>query len=65
MNRFKKELAKRGYKMEKDYPYMPFNDVEAIIVDSEHAILFVYLFSIVLRLGFDRYMNEFDVAAIK
>ena len=65
MNRFKKELAKRGYKMEKDYPYMPFNDVEAIIVDSEHAILFVYLFSRVLRLGFDRYMNEFDVAAIK
>ena len=63
MNRFKKELSKRGYKMEKDYPYLPFNEVEAIMVDSEHAILFVYHFSTVLRLGFDRQMNDFDLDA--
>ena len=58
MNRFKKELSKRGYKMEKDYPYMPFNEIEAIVVNSEDATLCIYHLSMVLHVGFDRQMNE-------
>lgn len=43
MNRFKKELKKRGVKLENDYPYMPFDfgntALEAVIVDAEKCTL--------------------------
>ena len=58
MNRFKKELSKRGYKMEKDYPYLPCDEIEAIVVNSEDATLCIYHLSMVLHVGFDRQMNE-------
>ncbi len=47
MNRFKKEIRKRGYKLESDYPWMPYEIegsfylvLEAVTVDSENAIVY-------------------------
>lgn len=61
MNRFKKELNKHGYKMEKDYDSMPYqtadNFIEAISVNSETAVLSIYYLSIDLHLAFDRQMH--------
>lgn len=42
MNRFKKELQKRGYKLESDYEYLPCRGVEAVRVDSENAQAITY-----------------------
>lgn len=46
MNRFKKELRKRGYKLEMDYPYLPCPikkgssiEIETVCVDSEKCML--------------------------
>lgn len=51
MNRFKKEIRKRGFKLESDYLYMPYDIkgrfmgpgyicLDAVIVDSENAIVY-------------------------
>ena len=47
MNRFKKEIRKRGFKLTSDYEYMPYEIkggfylvLEAVIVDSENAIVY-------------------------
>ena len=42
MNRLKKEIRKKGVMLESDYPYMPFNGIEAVKVDSENATLSTY-----------------------
>ena len=42
MNRFKKELRNRGYKLECDYEWLPFEGVEAVRVDSENAQAITY-----------------------
>ena len=42
MNRFKKELRKRGIKLESDYPFIPYNGLEAIIVHSDTATVSEY-----------------------
>lgn len=42
MNRFKKELRKHGVKLECDYPFFPYNGIESVVVDSEHAIVSTY-----------------------
>lgn len=39
MNRFKKELRKRGVRLENDYEYLPMNGLECVIVDAEHAMV--------------------------
>lgn len=39
MNRFKKELRKRGYQLECDYPYLPFDGIETVRVISEVAMI--------------------------
>ena len=62
MNRFKKELAKRGYEMEKDYTSMPCQvsaefTIEAITVDSEKARLAIHYMQISEYITFDRQMN--------
>ena len=35
MTRFKKEIRKRGFRIEEDYEYLPYNGLEAVIVNSE------------------------------
>ena len=51
MNRFKKEIRKRGFKLESDYPWMPYDIkgsfmkpgyicLESVTVDSENAIVY-------------------------
>ena len=65
MNRFKKELAKRGYKMEKDYISMPYSTdnnytIEGIKVDAEHCRLITYYNVATLILIFDRHFEEHE-----
>ena len=42
MNRFKKELRKAGWKLESDYPYLPYDGVETVVAKAETATLSVY-----------------------
>lgn len=42
MNRFKKEIRKRGIKLEADFPFLPFEGIEAVHVDSERATISTY-----------------------
>lgn len=42
MNRFKKELRKRGVKLECDYEYLPFDGLETIVVNAEKATVSTY-----------------------
>ena len=42
MNRLKKEIRKKGIKLESDYPFMPYNGIEAVKVDSENATISTY-----------------------
>lgn len=37
MNRLKREIRKRGVKLECDYPTLPYNGIETVKVDSETA----------------------------
>ena len=37
MNRLKKEIRKKGVKLECDYPFMPYDGLEAVKVDTEKA----------------------------
>lgn len=42
MNRLKKEIRRKGIKLESDYPFMPFNGLETVIVNSEKATISEY-----------------------
>ena len=42
MNRLKKEIRRRGVKLESDYPYLPYEGLEAVHIDSERAIVSEY-----------------------
>ncbi len=42
MNRLKKEIRKKGVKLESDFPFLPFNGIETIKVDSENATISEY-----------------------
>lgn len=42
MNRLKKEIRKKGVKLESDFPFLPFNGIETINVDSENATISEY-----------------------
>lgn len=42
MTRFKKELIKRGVQTEETLPYLPFNNIEAIIVHSDTCVVSTY-----------------------
>lgn len=66
MNRFKKEIRKKGFKLECDYPWLPFEEktvfIEAITVDAENCLLKQHANVGTLVLGFDRQMNCNTVA---
>lgn len=42
MNRLKKEIRKKGIKLESDYPFMPYEGLEAVKVDSEKVTISWY-----------------------
>lgn len=45
MNRLKQELRKRGVRLECDFPTLPYNGIDSVIVDSEKAIVSTYHYS--------------------
>lgn len=61
MNRFKKELRKKGVKLECDYPWMPFeligHTLEAIIVNTEMCTVTSVTTSITLVDYYNRSME--------
>ena len=66
MNRFKKELIKRGYKMDKDYPCLPYEVskniyLECTVVNSSLAKLWIVYNVDVIRLQFDRAMTAHEI----
>jgi hypothetical protein len=65
MNRFKKELAKRGYKMEQDFEYMPYETspgiyLEGIEVNAEACTYTKHYSVLSISVVFDKYMHEYD-----
>ena len=58
MNRFKKYVREKGIKLEKDYPYLPFDlgtqSIEAVIVNAETATVREVLSSLIGVIRFDR-----------
>jgi len=42
MNRLKKEFRRIGFRLESDFPYLPFEGVDSVEVDSENAIYKAY-----------------------
>ena len=69
MNRFKKEIRKRGYKLESDYPWMPYDikgsfgepghiALDSVYVDSEMATIYHYYNVIAEKITFFRSMES-------
>ncbi|MBR6358033.1 MAG: hypothetical protein IKS11_00135 [Lachnospiraceae bacterium] len=42
MNRFKKEVRRRGIKLECDYEFLPYNEIETVVADAEKATVSTY-----------------------
>ena len=73
MNRFKKELRKRGIKLECDYPYLPFDvsesvTLEAVTVRPDQAYISCYYnvvgwvrtyFNRKMQASMDVYLDEY------
>lgn len=57
MNRFKKYVRSKGYKLECDYPYIPFDigsqSIEGVYVNSEYAYITIYCSSITSLVKFN------------
>ena len=62
MNRFKRELRKRGYMLENDYEYLPYNGLETVVADAEQAQMrrFYDCYGW-YNVEFDRSMNPHDL----
>ena len=63
MTRFAKELRKRGYKLECDYPWLPYDigssSIETVIVNSEDCTLHEWYNTMGwVTTKFDRQMKE-------
>lgn len=65
MNRFKKELRKKGIKLECDYPWLPYEGkyvtLDSILVNSEMCMVTHIYTSIIVTVNFDRSMNPITV----
>ena len=57
MNRFTKEVRKRGFKTEADYEYLPCGDIESAWVNAEKAECYVYHYG----LGIITYKHNRDM----
>lgn len=42
MNRFKKEIRRRGVMLESDFDYLPYDGIETVVVTAEQASYSVY-----------------------
>ena len=63
MNRIKKEMMKRGIKLEHQYECMPCDGIQAVTVDSERATVTVAHTGIVIQWGLTRAGQIEEVAA--
>ena len=67
MNRYKKELQKHGYKIENDYPYLPYDmgsmTLEGVraYIDNASIIVVRCFTSIIEKAKLDRNFNVVDV----
>lgn len=61
MNRLKKELVKRNIKMERDLPFLPFNQLQSIVVDSQKATVTYYYLSDVEEIRLSNVFNKMEV----
>ena len=63
MNRFKKEVRKQGFKLENDYPWLPYDEgsmtVDSVVADAENCTLTIYYTSLKMVIGFDKCMQSF------
>lgn len=57
MNRFKKELRKHNVMLECDYPWLPYEELETVIVDSEKCTVTRVYLSIILIDYYNRQME--------
>lgn len=58
MTRFKKEIRKRGAKLEIDYPFLPYNGIDCVIVHSEEASYSYFHYGMGwVRVMYDRALN--------
>ena len=58
MNRFTKEVRKRGFKIESDYECLPCGDIDTTWVNAEKAEYYVYHFGLgVITYKFNRDMS--------
>ena len=69
MNRFKKELMRKGIKLEHQFDCMPYEVrsgiiIDSIIVDSENAIIHMYYNVIDLHYHMERNGSIVDVPTI-
>ena len=58
MNRFKKEVRKLGYKLDMDYPCLPYNGIDSAWCNAEKANYYVYHYCMgLITHHFDRAME--------
>lgn len=58
MTRFTKEIRKLGFKIESDYEYLPYGDIETAYTESENAEYYIYHYG----LGWIRYKFNRDMS---
>lgn len=61
MTRFKCELRAHGWPVEEDYEYLPYNGLEAVVVDAERAsVKYCYNMTDDCLIRFDHSFNEYE-----
>jgi len=59
MNRVKKYIRSKGHKLEKDFPYMPYGEIDGCGVNSEKVYYWLYHYGMgMVRTYIDRAGNE-------
>lgn len=67
MNRYKKELRKRGFQLETDYPYMPYDSGSMTLegvrayISNANIMMTRYFSSIIETIKLDRNFEVVDV----
>jgi len=62
MNRFTRELRKRGYKIDNDFEYLPYNGLDHVEVHADLAEFWAFWYTLgLVRIHFGRNMMPDDV----
>ena len=62
MNRVKKYIRSKGHKLEKDFPFMPYGEIDGCGVNSEKVYYWFYHYGIgLVRIYYDRNGNSKEV----